>query len=185
MPKVGDDAPDFETMDVYGRPVKLSDYTGKPVLVAFMRYAGCPWCNLALHRLVLEYPMLQKQDCEVLAFVQSDEETIKTNIYGRHNPLPPFPIIADPDRHIYDLYGIKRGISPALKAVRDLPYWARTIKKLGFEQQKIDGDFFLVPAIFLISGGRQQKILHQFESADFYGHESFIRIYEPLIFHPA
>ena len=33
----GDRAPDFELEDVQGRRVRLSDYRGKPVVLAFLR----------------------------------------------------------------------------------------------------------------------------------------------------
>jgi peroxiredoxin len=33
----GDLAPDFELEDVYGNPVRLSDFRGKPVVLVFLR----------------------------------------------------------------------------------------------------------------------------------------------------
>ena len=33
----GDLAPDFELADVHGNPVRLSDFRGKPVILAFLR----------------------------------------------------------------------------------------------------------------------------------------------------
>jgi peroxiredoxin len=33
----GDAAPDFELLDVWGKPIQLSDYRGGPVLLAFLR----------------------------------------------------------------------------------------------------------------------------------------------------
>ncbi len=33
----GDIAPDFELKDVQGKTVRLSDYRGKPVVLAFLR----------------------------------------------------------------------------------------------------------------------------------------------------
>ena len=33
----GDLAPDFELEDVYGRHIRLSNYRGKPVVLAFLR----------------------------------------------------------------------------------------------------------------------------------------------------
>ena len=33
----GDLAPDFELEDVHGRCIRLSDYRGKPVILAFLR----------------------------------------------------------------------------------------------------------------------------------------------------
>jgi len=33
----GDLAPDFERMDVQGKPIRLSDFRGEPVVLAFLR----------------------------------------------------------------------------------------------------------------------------------------------------
>ncbi len=56
----GNIAPDFTVTDVKGKTISLSDYKGKAVLLVFLRYAGCPWCNLALHRLTLNISYLKK-----------------------------------------------------------------------------------------------------------------------------
>lgn len=33
----GESAPEFETADLYGDPVRLLDFRGKPVILAFLR----------------------------------------------------------------------------------------------------------------------------------------------------
>ena len=42
MLKVGDAAPDFETVDHHGKPVKLRDFRGKKVLLWFFPRANTP-----------------------------------------------------------------------------------------------------------------------------------------------
>ena len=154
----GDMAPDFTVQDVKGKTITLSKYRDQSVLLVFLRYAGCPWCNLAIHRLALEYPMLHKQNCQIIAFVQSDSESICENIYERHEVTPQFPIIADPDKEFYKLYGVHSRPAAITKAIRAIPYWVHAVKAHGFKQTKMDGDLFMVPATFLISSKTGQIV---------------------------
>ncbi len=173
-------APDFTATDVLGQKHRLKDFQKKPLLIAFMRYSGCPWCNLAIHRLSVEYKLLQEQGCEVMVFVQSSAENITENIYGRHALTPPFPIIADPDKLVYEQYGVRASKMATFKSFAQIPHWVHSVRKEGFKQGTIDGDTFMVPAWFLISRGPKQKILRAHYTSSFYEHETFTEIYETL-----
>ncbi len=178
---VGQSAPEFTVKDVKGKTVKLSKFKPKSVLVVFLRYSGCPWCNLALHRLTMEYPLLKDNNCEVIAFIQSTNENVMENIYKRHARTPPFSIIADPDMKIYKKYGVGKSFKAIANSVTKIPYWVHAVREHGFKQEKIDGDLFLVPAMFLVSG-HSNKILLASYSSSFYEHETFSKVYAELGF---
>jgi peroxiredoxin Q/BCP len=180
--RVGQSAPSFDTKDVYGHEVDLASFKKKYVLVAFMRYAGCPYCNLAIHRLSVEYPLLQQNGCDVVVFVQSDSDEIIKNIYGRHELKPPFPIVPDMAKRFYDLYGVKSSKMAFFPGqIKTLPFWLESVGKHGFKQGRLKGDHFLVPAMFLISTKTQQIATARYGSS-FYDHETFTNIYESLTF---
>jgi peroxiredoxin Q/BCP len=80
----GEKAPNFTATDVTGKKINLSAYKDTYVLLVFLRYAGCPFCNLAIHRLAVEHKQLLDNNCEIIAFIQSSKENIETNIYKRH-----------------------------------------------------------------------------------------------------
>jgi len=179
----GDAAPNFSVTDINGQPFVLSERRDRPVLVAFLRYSGCPWCNLTLHRLILEFPLLQKENCDVVAFVRSSESDIQKHIFDRSGLKPPFPVIADPDKTIYKEYGIYRSITPALKAVRDIPAWAKTLNEHNFVKGgSVNGDYFTVPAAFLITPGPEPTIIRSLYDVSLYTHEAFRPVYEQLVF---
>ena len=178
---IGSLAPDFTATDVFGSEVRLSDYHPRSVLVVFLRYSGCPWCNLALHRLTVESELLKKHNCEIIAFIQSTEENVKNNIYKRHAKTPQFPIIADPDRKIYDMYGVTSSFIAAARSITKIPYWIHSVRKHGYAQTSVDGDLLLVPAMFLVSG-HSNKILLASYGKSFYEHETFTSVYEQLGF---
>lgn len=127
--------------------------------------------------------MLKAGSCEVIAFIQSGSDLVHKNIYGRHKVKPKFPIVSDPGKIFYKKYGVVSSRrSAALHSMRAIPYWVHAVKKLGFKQEKIDGDLFLVPASFLIST-RDGRIKKAEYDANFYDHESFLKIYESLTFY--
>jgi len=178
---VGEVAPQFAAADVFGASVDLAAYKDKFVLLAFLRYSGCPWCNLTIYRLTMEYQMLSKNGCEVIAFVQSPEERIKANIYGRHKVKPPYPIIADPGRGMYDMYGVGTSLKAAAASVKDIPYWIKSSIGHGFKQTQFDGNVLLVPALFLVAPDTQELVKVAYGTS-FYDHTAFTDIYEPLFF---
>jgi peroxiredoxin len=180
--KAGQKAPEFAAKDVYGHKVDLSVYDKPYVLVAFMRYAGCPYCNLAVHRLSVEYPLLQQNDCNVIVFVQSESSEIIKNIYDRHELKPPFPIIPDLAKYFYDIYGVQSSKRAFFQGqIAAVPYWLQSVGKHGFKPGKLEGDYFLVPAMFLVRT-RDMQILNARYGSSYYDHAAFTPIYESLTF---
>lgn len=179
--QAGDKAPDITITDVCGKKVSLKDMNNEHILVAFFRYSGCPWCNLAIHRLSLEYKRLAEHDCEVIAFIQSDKTEIVDNIYNRHDVRPPFPIVADYEQKFYKKYGVRSSVIAATKSIDKIPAWVHSVKKHGFKQSEVKGDLFLVPAMFIIDG-RTKKIVKATYGTSFFDHDTFVKIYESIIF---
>ena len=124
--QVGDIAPQFIVKDAFGKKIDLKSYAKHKTLISFFRYAGCPWCNLALHKLTQEFPILQKNGMEAIVFLQSDKDSIAQQVYERHTPKPPFAIVPDTTRSIYDLYGVQDSKVALAKSVRKLPQWVDT-----------------------------------------------------------
>lgn len=173
--------PKFKATDVFGHKINLTDYIDDYVLLVFLRYSGCPWCNLAIHRLTLEYSRLKKDKCQIIAFVQSDKNSIIKNIYERHVSKPQFPIIADQQMKFYKQFGVDVSLLGTLKQITQIPQWLKSVRKLGFKQSNIDGNLFLVPAWFLINN-KNGKIVKNEHGANFFDHESLATIYQTLTF---
>jgi thioredoxin-dependent peroxiredoxin len=131
----GQVAPYFKRTDIGGNVVCLTDYVNQKLLLCFFRYAGCPWCNLAIHRLTEVQPELEAQGVRVVAFVQSPDSLIKEYILGRHMPVPPFPLIADPNREIYDLYGVQDSQAALVPSLAKAPDWIEATIGKGYRQR--------------------------------------------------
>src|SRR5689334_751502 len=105
--EVGDTIPEFWTRDIHGHEIDSNKLKGTTLLV-FLRYAACPFCNLAVYRLTHEHKLLKKNGCDVIAFIQSDPDEIERNIFERHDPSPPFSIVPDKDQDFYRMLGVTR-----------------------------------------------------------------------------
>jgi len=100
--KSGDMSPNFKSFDFEGIKRELLD-TNQPVLLTFFRHAGCPMCNLRTREMILSYDKFEKYDLKIMTIFESPAESISRDV-GRQ--APPFPIIPDPDRKLYKLFGV-------------------------------------------------------------------------------
>jgi len=100
--KVGDKAPAFTANDQDGKPVKLSDFKGKKLVLYFYPKDMTPGCTAEACSLRDNYKALMKQGYEVLG-VSTDTEKMHQKFIAKENL--PFRLLADPDRKLHDLYG--------------------------------------------------------------------------------
>lgn len=100
----GDLAPQFKVEAVFGEVIDLSAYHGKPVLLSFFRNGACAICNLQVHHLIEKYPAYHALGLEMVAVFESPRSSILEYV-GKQDA--PFPIIADPEASLYNLYGLE------------------------------------------------------------------------------
>ena len=143
--KEGQKAKDFTVTDIYDNEISLKNFKGKRLLLSFFRYASCPLCNLRVNQLATNFPSPASKGLEILAFFESPKENILKYV-GKQNP--PFPIIADPERIVYKLYGVEKSLfgymlgGISLKMLKAL--------RMGYKIEGAEGEKTLLPADFLI-----------------------------------
>lgn len=178
--KVGDKVPDFWTRDINGNEVDSREIKHN-TLVVFLRYAGCPFCNLAIYRLTHEYKLLKKENCEVIAFVQSTEENIEENIIQQQDTTPPFSVVSDQQQDIYRLFGVRPNAAKAAKfTAKNATHWIDAVFNKKFKQTSFDGQAFMVPAYFMVDKRGTIQLVNY--DASFYEDQVFTPIYEYLNF---
>lgn len=101
--KEGEKAINFSLQDVEGRKISLSDFEGKRVLLSFYRDAGCPFCNLRIYELTRYFEEFSKHNLIPVAVFNSSRETIQRYLGKRRRP---FPMLSDPNQHIFKLYDV-------------------------------------------------------------------------------
>ena len=152
---VGALAPVFATEDVFGRSITLSSFQGQPVLLSFFRNAACALCNLQVHKLIQAYPSLQEAGLSILAVFESPRENVLRHV---ERQKVPFPLVADPEARLYDLYAVETSPEKVAAAVAEMDKtWMKDLvmeaKNIGYELMHEEGsNFNRLPAEFLIGG---------------------------------
>ncbi len=101
--RAGDTVPNFEVNDQDGNAVKLSDYTGKKLVVFFYPKASTPGCTTEACNLRDNYTELQSQGYEILG-VSADSEKRQTNFKNKYEF--PFPLLADTNMDVINAFGV-------------------------------------------------------------------------------
>ncbi len=101
--KVGDKAPNFESLDEAGNVVKLSDFTGKKLVVFFYPKASTPGCTLEGCNLRDNYEILKEKGYALLG-VSADSAKRQSNFKNKHEF--PFPLLADEDKTVINGFGV-------------------------------------------------------------------------------
>jgi len=101
--KEGMKAPGFEGIDQNGRTLKLSDFTGKKVVLYFYPKDDTPGCTAEACNLRDNWDTLLKEGFVVIG-VSPDSEKSHKSFSGKFSL--PFSIIADESKKILNDYGV-------------------------------------------------------------------------------
>ncbi len=101
--KIGDKAPNFEALDQNGNTIKLSDYSGKKLVVFFYPKASTPGCTTQACNLRDNYQSFLNQGYDVLG-VSADSAKRQQNFINK-NELP-FPLLADEEKEVINAFGV-------------------------------------------------------------------------------
>ena len=120
---------------------------GKTSVIFFLRYMGCPLCQLKISEIIRDHDVFKSAGCGVFIILQSGPDAVKEAMAGKELP---FTIICDPAEKIYNLYGVVPGnifrylapsvIMKAMKASRS-----------GFKHGKKEGKELQLPAVFIVN----------------------------------
>ena len=99
----GDKAPLFKSKDQDGKPVSLSDYKGKKLVLFFYPEDDTPTCTIQACNLRDNYGLLKQHGFEVIG-VSPDDEKKHKKFEAKYNL--PFTLIADAKHTIIDKYGV-------------------------------------------------------------------------------
>ncbi len=101
--KEGMRAPGFEGIDQNGKNVKLSDFTGKKVVLYFYPKDNTPGCTAEACNLRDNYDSFLKNGFAVIG-VSPDNEKSHKGFTAKYSL--PFPLIADTSKKILNDYGV-------------------------------------------------------------------------------
>lgn len=171
-----DIAPDFTAQDSEGNKITLSSFKGsKKVVLLFLRYYGCPICKFHLSEIKNYYEQFENKNTEILVVMETTIEELKTY---KANEIFPFKILSDPQKKLFNLYGVGRGT--ILKSMLSKNVIGKFIKATvkGNFHGKYNGDDLQLPADFIINNER--KIIYCYYGNDIADNTSLNKILEIL-----
>lgn len=150
---VGMRAPDHTFNTPWEKDIRLSDLAkDKRTFLIFLRYMGCPLCQMKISRLKKDWERFREANLNVVVVLQSEPENITSQVNREEIP---FHIACDPDETFFHLYGVMPG-SIFRYATPSVIKKAMQAKKMGFSHGKSEGKEMQLPAVFLI--GKDMKV---------------------------
>ncbi|WP_438972598.1 thioredoxin-dependent thiol peroxidase [Polaribacter sp.] len=101
--KVGDAAPNFEAKDQEGNTIKLSDYSGKKLVLFFYPKASTPGCTAEACNLSDNYQVFTNKGYDILG-VSADSAKRQQNFINKYELK--FPLLADEDKTVINAFGV-------------------------------------------------------------------------------
>ena len=101
--KVGDQAPNFSGIDQNDKITTLLDFKGKKLAIYFYPKDNTPGCTVQACNLRDNYEVIEKAGIKILGI--SADSIVSHQKFADKFSLP-FPLIADEDRTIIDLFGV-------------------------------------------------------------------------------
>jgi len=158
---IGNKARDFQFKTPWEDEAGFFDAAGNhPAVLIFLRYYGCPVCQMEMARMKQDIERVGKKGGRVFVVLQSQPETIASLITRDDFP---FTIICDPQGKVFQLYGVDAGgifkylhpagLIAAIKAV-----------SRGFRHGKFEGKETQLPAAFAMTGDKLIKYSHYGEN---------------------
>jgi peroxiredoxin Q/BCP len=100
--QAGDMAPDFELLSDEGKPVRLTDFRGRRVVLFFYPKADTPGCTTQACGFRDNYPIIEAQDATVVGLSPDKPPALAKWKAKRKFP---FMLLSDPDHAITEAYG--------------------------------------------------------------------------------
>jgi peroxiredoxin len=146
--KIGDKAHDFYFQTPWSpRQNFYEAVRNKPAVLVFLRYQGCPVCQMEMAHLKREIGLFTQKETKIFVFLQSSSATVAS---AANEGDWPFIIVCDPQGTIFRKYAVESGgilkylhpagISAAIKAIRQ-----------GFRHGKFEGKETQLPAAFVVN----------------------------------
>ena len=100
---VGDTAPDFTLPDKNGRPVSLSDFRGKKVVLYFYPKDNTPGCTRQACAFAGSLSAFEEKNAAVIGI---SKDSVASHLRFAEKYGLPFTLRADPERQAIEAYGV-------------------------------------------------------------------------------
>lgn len=148
-PEVGDEAPDAILADLSAREVRLSSlWTERPVVLVFLRYFGCPFCQTQVVALRNHHDRILAAGADVGLVGHGHPHDAVRFVTDKRLP---FPLLLDRDRGAYRSYGLVQGTVMQVLGPKVMLPWIKAEVSSETRQLGLKGGSFLqMPGTFVI-----------------------------------
>lgn len=135
----------------------------RPVLVVFLRHAGCTFCREALSDLQQQGSRIEARGV-YLALVHMISDDAAAQFFDKYS-LADVPRFSDPGRELYRAFDLQRG---SLWQLLGPPVWWRGAKAFiaGHGVGSLQGDGFQMPGTFVLHRGQIVQAFRNKTSGD-------------------
>ena len=159
-PGVGDPAPDASLMDPSGARVSLaSHWRDRPAVLVFLRYFGCPFCQMHVVALREEKDRFRDAGAGVVLIGQG---SAADGARFRDEKRIPFTCLLDPGRASYEAYGLGRGTIPQVFGPRvAVPFLAANVHNETLQRGLRGGSMMQMPGTFVVDTTGVIRLAHR------------------------
>ena len=165
-------AKDFSAITHENKEIKLGDFKGQKMWLAFYRYASCPLCNLHIHSIINRFDEVKNAGLVFLPVFQSPPSEV-AKYTGKEENLQ-FKIICDPEQAIYKLYNVGKSYSGFFS----FSVMSKIMKAMGqgFMPGKMQGEISRLPSEFIVD--KDFNIIYRYDGKDIGDHPDIDLILE-------
>lgn len=155
--KEGESAPEFTFNTPWNSGLSFHGAIAPGGLaLVFLRYVGCPICQLDLAEFKAAQPSFAEKQASVLVVLQSTPESVAAQTDIEDWPIT---IICDPKQRIYNLYGVEPGGFLSYVNPAGLGRLFRAFGQ-GFRHGTFEGRETQLPAAFVIGPDKKIRMAH-------------------------
>jgi peroxiredoxin len=179
-PLLGIEAPEALLLDPHGSELALSSlWREGPLILTFLRYFGCPFCQAQVGALRRDQLRFDKEGVRVALIGQGSVEQARS-FSGRHHV--PFPLLLDPRGLAFHAFGLVAGSLRQLFAPSvGVSFLAKQLDPETRQRGLQGGSFRQMPGTFVIDGAGIVRFTHRSRTiAEGPSNETLLRVIREL-----
>jgi peroxiredoxin Q/BCP len=103
MPQIGEKAPDFKLLNQDGRPVRLSDFRGRKVILFAYPKAGTSGCTTQACGFRDQFLKVETSKAVVLGLSPDEPDAL---LKWKKKESLPYDLLSDPDHAVLEAWGV-------------------------------------------------------------------------------